>query len=120
MPGTVCGDPIGIAPFAAQGPGAFQSTPGSSYQSTIGVTFAIPVNSVTVTINDPDFAGNYMVAYDSVGGMLGTVSFVGDGLPGTYSSDTQSISASGIARVDLVPDPADYVWYSGFTFSGCL
>jgi hypothetical protein len=117
----VCNNNVGMTPYATGGTfGGFQSTPGSSFQTTITVTFAIAVNSVSVTILDPDFGGNAMEAYDSGGTLLGRVSFVGDEAPGTFSMDTRSISATGIARVLLIPDPSDYVAYSNVTFAGCF
>jgi hypothetical protein len=111
-----------MTPFSsgtAFGPG-FQSAPGSSYQMTIVVRFDRPVDSVTVTALDPDFAGNRMIAYDAAGVEIRRVSFVGDGAPGVFTTDTRTVAGPGIRRVDLVPDPLDYVAYRNVVFNGCF
>ncbi|MBV9774862.1 MAG: hypothetical protein JO040_12990 [Gemmatimonadetes bacterium] len=101
-----------ISPYCTGGPfGGFQSTSGTGYQSNITIQFSSPVSYVSISALDPDYSGNYMVAYDAYGNWLGQVSFQGDNSPGNFTSDTRSISASGIKSVVLVPDPLDYVAY---------
>lgn len=57
----------------------------------------------TVTIYDPDYAGNRVVAYDVNGTALQTVNFTGDNWPGVLTTETQSLTADGIRRIDLIP-----------------
>ena len=105
-----CGPPI-IDPYFTGGAfGGFQSVPGSGYQTTITVTLPCPASRVEVTILDPDYPANVMIAY--VGGIeVGRAVFIGDGSPGVLTRDTQAIAWPGITRVELVPDPIDYVAY---------
>lgn len=44
--------------------------------------FAPGVKGVSITMADPDFPGNRMVAFDSAGAQIGTADFDGDGQPG--------------------------------------
>lgn len=94
----------------------FQSVSGTGYQVPIDVTFATPQLTVAATAVDPDYAGNRMEAYAADDTLLGSVSFVGDNLPGVTTTDTQSItSIYGIKRIRLIPDPLDYVNFQGIT-----
>jgi hypothetical protein len=105
-----CGPPD-IQPYFTGGTfGGFQSVPGSGYQQTIVITFNCPVNRVTVTIQDPDFPGNRLQAFHQ-GALVDEQAFVGDGMPGVLTQDTQTVGAPTIDEVHLVPDPVDYVAY---------
>ncbi len=105
-----CGPPI-IVPYVEGGSfGGFQSVPGSGYQQTIRITFNCVVDSVTVTIADPDFPENVMNAFYQ-GALVGSATFIGDGTPAAFTEDTQSITAAAIDEVLLIPDPLDYVAY---------
>jgi hypothetical protein len=111
--GSVCGIPFNISPWAAADHfgATFQSNPGSGESSPITVVFSLSVKSVTVTIYDPDFSGNLAAAYGVNGVPLGQVGFTGDGTPGTLTTETQTLSAPGIRRIELIPASADYVAY---------
>jgi hypothetical protein len=97
----------------------FQGTDNySGYQEPIEIVFENPVYAVGVTAVDPDYSGNHMVAFDAAGSVLQTVYFAGDGVPGRYSTNTQSItSAAGIKSIRLVPDPYDYVAFQGLSLT---
>ncbi len=107
-----CGPPI-ITPYYTGGPfGGFQSTPGTGYQTTINVELPCPSDVVEVTIIDPDYPANLLIGY--AGGVeVGRRTFVGDGMPGPgfLTTDLQRLSAPGMTRLELVPDPIDYVAY---------
>lgn len=92
--------------------GGFQSVPGTGFQTTITFTFACPITHFEVTILDPDYVANEIVAYH-LGLEVARVAFVGDGAPGVYTTDLQAVDADAIDTVELVPDPIDYVAYSG-------
>lgn len=95
----------------------FQSTAGSGVSSTITITFSQKVSSVTVTAQDPTFAGNAMQAFDEFGALLGTAPIAGNGTPGTNVPQTVTINAVGIASITLIPAALDYVAYSGLSFT---
>jgi hypothetical protein len=109
---------VSIVPYAPGDPfGDFQSDPGTGVSNPITITFSQPVTSVTVTIEDPTYAGNAMTAYRADGSIAGTVGFTGSGVPGINIPDTETITAAGIVRILLTPAPADYVAYEGLTFT---
>lgn len=117
-PGTYCGVSVGISPFVTGGPfGGFQSRPGTGASVPISVTFSPPVASVSVTALDPDFPGNRMDAFDTAGGLVSSAPFAGDGTPGVFTTSTVTLTGGGIARVVLVPAPADFVVYDGLSFT---
>lgn len=37
--------------------------------------------------------------------------FIGDSMPGVFTTDVRQVSAPHITRLELVPDPLDYVAY---------
>ena len=109
---------VSIVPYAPGDPfGDFQSDPGTGVSNPITVIFSQPVTSVTITIEDPTYAGNAMTAYRADGSMAGSVSFTGSGIPGIDIPDTQTITAAGIVRIVLTPAPLDYVAYAGLSFT---
>ncbi|HVO36490.1 MAG TPA: hypothetical protein VMT21_13035 [Gemmatimonadales bacterium] len=116
-PGACTAITVGIAPYAPGDPfGDFQSDPGTGVSNPITVTFSQPVQSVTLTIEDPTYDGNAMTAYRADGSVAGTVSFAGSGVPGIDIPDSETITAAGMVRIVLTPAPLDYVAYSGLTF----
>jgi hypothetical protein len=105
-----CGPPV-IDPYVLGGNfGGFQSMPGSGYQVTITVTLPCPATSARVTILDPDYPANDLIAYDGAV-EVDRARFIGDGMPGVYTTDVRQVSAPRITRLELVPDPIDYVAY---------
>jgi hypothetical protein len=90
----------------------FQSDAGTGASNPITITFSEPVSSITITIQDPTWAGNTMTAYGPTGQVVGSVGFAFSGVPGVNLSDTKSISGS-ISSVILTPADEDYVAYSG-------
>ena len=114
---NTCGaQAVAIAPeVTATVFGEFQSTDGTGVQQPIDVSFTCPVGSVTVTIFDPDFPGNQMIAFDDAV-EAGRVSFLGDGSPGVLTVDTETVTAQHITHVQLVPDPADFVSYGELSY----
>jgi hypothetical protein len=114
-----CG-PVEIAPgYPAELWGDFQSVPGSGYQETITLTFPCPVRSVTVTIYDPDYPENEMVAYGEGDVVLDRVLFVGDQTPGFLTGDVKSVhtQSAPIVEVLLHPDPLDFVSYGDISYT---
>jgi hypothetical protein len=117
-PGTHCGVSVGISPFVTGGVfGGFQSNPGTGVSAPITITFSPPVASVSVTALDPDFPGNRMDAFNASGGLVSSAPFVGDGTPGVFTTSTATVTGAGIARVVLVPAPAEFVAYNGLSFA---
>lgn len=100
----------GINPYVADQQG-FSSKGCCGYQVPITITFSRSVESVAITIGDPDYAGNSVVAYGADGAVIDQQSFVGDGVPGEFTSDTRTVSGGGISRLELIPDSRDYVYY---------
>jgi hypothetical protein len=90
--------------------GTFQSQPGNGPSTTIRITFSEPIGSITATIHDPTWAGNRMVAFDLNTGQQVSVDFVGNGTPGTTTTDTKTL-AGRFTSVDLIPAANDYVSY---------
>jgi hypothetical protein len=106
-----CGPPT-IDPYFTGGVlGGFQSIPGSGYQTTITATFPCAAARAEVVIRDPDFPANLVIAYDAAGNELDRATFVGDGIPQVFTTDRQVVYGPGITRIELVPDPLDYVAY---------
>ena len=119
-PGTYCGDSLTISPYvlgSAFAPDQFQSVAGNGFQTTITIAFAIPVDSFAITVYDPDYPGNEVVALDSAGNTLATVAVQGDGIPNQLTSQDVVIGAAGIKTILLVPNDTDYVAYGQASFS---
>jgi murein DD-endopeptidase MepM/ murein hydrolase activator NlpD len=115
----VCGITVSVNPYApaATYEGTFQSNPGTGPSAAIGITFSAAVPSVTVTIYDPTYPGNTAQAFDSTGALLGSVDFVGTGIPGVDVPDTKTLTFNGIRSVILTPAQDDYVSYDA-SFAG--
>jgi hypothetical protein len=117
-PGTYCGVTVGISPFVTGGVfGGFQSRAGTGVSAPITITFSPAVTSVSVTALDPDFPGNRMDAFDASGGLVDSELFIGDNRPGAFTTSTVTVSGAAIARVVLVPAPADFVAYNDLRFT---
>ena len=111
----ICGITVTVNPYAPavmSYEATFQSNPGTGASFAIGITFSSSVPSVTVTIADPTYDGNTAQAFDSTGALLGTVNFVGTGIPGVDVPDTKTLTFNGIRSVILTPAQDDYVAYS--------
>lgn len=103
---------VGISPYApAFAFGDFQSAPGTGASTQIEVTFSPPVLQATVTVQDPTFVGNKIVARDSSGVIIASISVPGSGIPGVNVPFTQLLSGP-VARITLIPAAADYVAYN--------
>lgn len=93
----------------------FKSNSGTGASTTITITFARAVKSVTVSIVDSDFSGNQMVASDGQG-TVGSAAFSFDNDPGNGAvNETRTVTAPAgrtITRVELIPAAADFVAYS--------
>jgi hypothetical protein len=114
---TCNGNAVTIAPQAPPSVwGEFQSTPGTGAQQPIQIVFTCPVQSVSITIWDPDFPGNEMIAFDTAN-EVGRVTFLGDNTPNVLTTDTETLNASAISRVSLIPDPADFVAYGELLYT---
>ncbi len=103
------------APGAAFGD--FQSGPGTGASSTITIVFSKPIMSVTVTVEDPTWAGNVVQAYNADGALVGTATVAFNNTPGQNDAQTVTLSGRGIRTLKLVPAANDYVAYSGLTFT---
>lgn len=115
---TACDNTVTTSPYA---PGeildaTFQSNPGFGASQPITITFAKPVRAVTIKIYDSDCSGNRMIASDA-GGIVGSLTFSFDNQPGNDAvNETRTITAPEgrqITKVELIPDPCEYVAYSG-------
>lgn len=113
-PGVHCGVTVTIDPFYAvgyNGPG-ISSRPNTGASVPMRMTFNPPVSKLRITVNDPDFDGNQVIA---VAG--GAVSVPYDGHPGVLTTYDVYFPGDNISTVDLVPAPEDHVWYTLTSFS---
>lgn len=112
-PGPTCysGLSVNIQPYYDNGNGSFESGACCGPSQTIDVGFSIPVESVTLTIGDPDYAGNTMTAYAQDGSLVDQESFIGDNSPGSLTFDTKTVAGGGITTLQLTAAPNDYVYY---------
>jgi hypothetical protein len=110
---TDCGGlGVEIAPYTTGGVfGGFQSVPGTGAQSTTTVLINGSTDGFGVTVLDPDYPENHITALDGQGNVLDDETVEGDGIAGSFTSSEIAVAASGIARVELRPDPADYIAY---------
>ncbi|MGH7584263.1 MAG: hypothetical protein ACREL5_13665 [Gemmatimonadales bacterium] len=114
-PGVWCGDTVGITPYVGI-TGGFQSDAGSGPSSAISITFSQAVRSFAVTVNDPDWPGNAVVALGAGGSTLDSVAVAGDSMPGFPTSVPVEISTPGIDSVHLIVAPLDYIYYTDASF----
>lgn len=121
---TFCGGiTVQVSPFtltgAGGGPigGTFQSAAGTGASSPITITFSPAVTSATIMAYDPTYPGNGATAYDSLGSVVATGTFLYSGTPGLNQPNSVSLTAGGISKIVLSPAPADYVSYD-VTFVG--
>ena len=116
-PGSECGFEVNVIPtmYVGNGFGAFQNVQyGYGPSSPIRITFAAPVRELSVTVADPDFAGNSATITTPSG--TSTQQFLHDGAPGVMTYDTALFSDSGITQLDLTPAPNDWVYYFEISF----
>ena len=99
--GTSCGVDYTISPYVPYGGGRFSDAPCCGPSGPITVTFAAPVETVTVTIHDPTYAGNHMVAHGALGDLTAQFAYTNE--PGNDVPDTQTLIGPGIFQVDLIP-----------------
>lgn len=99
--GTSCGVDYTISPYVSYGGGRFSDAVCCGPSGPITVTFAAPVDTITVTIHDPTYAGNHMVAHGALGDL--TAQFAYTNQPGNDVPDTQTLVGPGIYQVDLIP-----------------
>jgi hypothetical protein len=115
---TACDNTVTTSPYASGEilDATFQSNPGFGASQPITITFAKPVRAVTIKIYDSDCSGNHMIASDA-GGIVGSLTFSFDNQPGNDAvNETRTITAPEgrqITKVELIPDPCEYVAYSG-------
>ena len=107
--GTYTIDPWGPAAAFC----CFQAAPGTGQSQPMDITFSKPVSSITLTIEDPTYAGNTMTAYAPNGSVVGTVAFAFSGQPGNNQPQTTTMTGN-IARVHLDAPTGDYVVYNGY------
>jgi len=109
---------VAFTPYAPGDPfGEFQSDPGTGASNPITVTFSRPVRDLSVSAADPTYAGNLVIAFDGAGNEIMRSEFAFSGVPGSYSVSTRMLTVSQIKSIKLVPAAADYVAYSGLSFS---
>ncbi|MGH7583162.1 MAG: hypothetical protein ACREL5_08060 [Gemmatimonadales bacterium] len=102
-----------VLPFwtpSVWGTNEFQSQSGTGASTPITVTFSGPVQVARVLIEDPTYAGNVAVAYDSAGATIGSAAFAYSGTPGVNHPDSATL-VGAIRSLVLTPAPADYVAY---------
>jgi hypothetical protein len=114
---TGCGTTVTVTPFhLGSNFDPFQAVAGTGAQTPIEIEFDLPLYSVTVTAVDPDYGGSRIEAYGLDGALLATEYFDGDNLPGTLTTDPETITdARGIKRIKLIADPNDYVAFQALT-----
>lgn len=116
-PSSCPADSVTIVPYQPGNPfGDFQSDFGTGASNPITITFSSPVRNVSITADDPTYAGNMVIAYDSVGNEIMRSNFAYSGAPGNYIESTRLLAVSQIKSIHLVPAAADYVAYSGLSF----
>lgn len=118
---SVCGISGSIVPFAiaSEPVGCIWTSAGNTGASTtITITLDEPVNQVSITACDVDYAGNAVTAYDASGHQLATAAFTGDNTPNQNTRETKSLSATGIRKILLTVAPHDYVTYQDLVFQG--
>lgn len=108
-----------IAPYCTGGPfGGFQSTSGTGAQGTVTITFANPVNYVSITALDPDYSGNTMTVKNASGVTVSSASFIGDNAPGQYTESGIGVTSyGGVKEVILTAASNDSVAYRLETFN---
>lgn len=79
-------------------------------------TFGADINSLTISVYDPDFAGNRVIAFDSNSAVVASVDVPYDDLPTVLTIETVTVSAPRIRKVQLLPASADYVAYADASF----
>jgi hypothetical protein len=121
---TACGsDPVTTAtasPYSqgsAWGPNTFSSKNFSDASDVITISFSGPVREFHITVLDPDYAGNRIIAYDELGGVVASADVPGDGRPGVLTTYSTILLGEGIRTVRLIPAPLDYVAYSDAYFA---
>lgn len=87
----------------------FQSNLGTGVSKAITVDFVCPVSHVAITVLDPDYDTNAMVAFDASGHELARATFQADMVPGRFTTDRRELFAQGIVRVELRPGARDFV-----------
>jgi hypothetical protein len=109
---------VAFTPYAPGDPfGEFQSDPGTGASNPITVTFSRPVRDLSVSAADPTYAGNLVIAFDGAGNEIIRSEFAFSGVPGSYRVSTRVLTVSQIKSIRFVPAAADYVAYSGLSFS---
>jgi hypothetical protein len=116
-PSSCSADSVTIVPYQPGNPfGEFQSDVGTGASHPITITFSSPVRNVMITAADPTYAGNMVIAYDSVGNEIVRSNFAYSDTAGDYIESTRLLAVSQIKSIRLVPAAADYVAYSGLSF----
>ena len=112
--GTCGGTTWAISPYFTPtvfcGTTCFTSQPNTGQSLPVTIAFNPAIASITVTIQDPTWAGNTMTAYALDGSEIGTATFTGSGMPGGNVPDTKQLIGV-IDHVVLTPVEGDYVAY---------
>jgi hypothetical protein len=118
--GTWCEVDVEIDPYHAPAPwtgdDGFTSASGTTPSYPITITFARAITSFSITVHDPDYVGNAVVAKDINGTTVDSVAVAGDGMPFVPSSAPATVTGTGIRSIELIPAPADFVTYDGASF----
>ena len=111
--GSFCGIQVAITPYVANGGpfGGFQSQTGTGQSELITISLTPAINWVSVKVLDPDFAGNFVRAYDTNNTMVSEFTVAGDGTANVLTEEMGGTGGTGIVRVELVPALGDYVAY---------
>jgi len=84
--------------------------------NTVAVAFSQPINRFSLTIWDADFTGGRLIAYNSDGVAIYTQVFEGDNLPFVDNRLDVSIAVDNVVRIDIVPAPEDYIYFTNIDF----
>lgn len=119
LPGLICNNQVVFNRYSSStrwSPNGWQSNAGSGVSKQIIITFSRRIQKFAVTIYDADYPTNEMVALDSAGAVVASVSATNDGTPGVPPSEVLSIAGAGIRSIVLNPGAADYVGFSDASF----
>jgi hypothetical protein len=119
LPGSVCNVSGSVSPTpytflpSAWGVTGFASNSSSSASVPMTITLSGLVDEFGIWVHDPDFDGNWVIAYDDQMTPLDSAAVPYDGVPGVenFTSEEITVGGPGIKYIKLQPAPLDYVAY---------
>lgn len=119
LPGSVCNVSGSVSPTpytflpSAWGVTGFTSNGSSDPSVPMTITLSGLVDEFGIWVHDPDFDGNWVIAYDDQMTPLDSAAVPYDGAPGVpnFTSEEITVTGPGIKYIKLQPAPLDYVGY---------